>query len=138
MLALSVGVREAARQMGLSEEAVMKWSQRENWFRQPEKAVALPPTMQPVIVRTVRTAPEALAESLEDLSKRSRIGFAKASVKVAESLARKEPDELLEQAQSAQAWAKTAATAGNWAAELPGTTTIVNVALMNGDLADNS
>jgi hypothetical protein len=40
-VALQIGVREAARQFGLSEERVMKWSQRGNWFAQKELSVSM-------------------------------------------------------------------------------------------------
>lgn len=42
-VALQIGVREAARQFGLTEAVVMKWSQREKWFAYKdlgEKALA--------------------------------------------------------------------------------------------------
>lgn len=40
-LAIAVGVREAARQLGLPEPTVQSWSRRDKWFAQPP----LPPTI---------------------------------------------------------------------------------------------
>lgn len=35
-LAIAVGVREAARQLGLSEDRVRQWSSRDGWFKAPQ------------------------------------------------------------------------------------------------------
>lgn len=84
MLVLSVGVREAAAKMGLPVATVGAWSARGNWLRQPP--APLPPTMKPV--QTVHTKPsEALADSIADDQKRSRVALhrlARTSLEAAE------------------------------------------------------
>lgn len=50
LLAISVGVREAARQLDIPESTVQSWSARYNWFKQPE---------QPKSVRTRNGATNA-------------------------------------------------------------------------------
>lgn len=69
-LALAVGIREAARRMGLSEERVLKWSQRDPagpWTVQAQtSAIARPSkTRVEVCPQPVRTAPQALADMLD-------------------------------------------------------------------------
>jgi len=94
MLAVEVGVREAARRMGLSEEAVMKRSSREGWIRDLPRSERLPPTvLQPVSV--VRTAPDAQADSIKERDKRSRSNHARAAETVSARIAEMEGDELL-------------------------------------------
>ena len=88
VLAISVGVREAARQLGLNEERVMKWSQREGWLKQPEPKPQ-PPTVTRNEVRTVRKPSDALAGILEERKDKSKLHLSKyvtdASAKASES-----------------------------------------------------
>ena len=37
IVAVQIGVREAARQFGLSEETVKSWSKREGWLRDAQE-----------------------------------------------------------------------------------------------------
>ncbi len=62
-LAIQIGVRPAARQLGLNEDRVRKWSEREKWF-------TLPPDTQNATVTTVTKPGDiALSELHSDISK---------------------------------------------------------------------
>lgn len=92
-LAIAVGVREAARQMGLSQERVMKWSQREQWFKQP-RPVPLPPTMLTAEVRSVRKASDVMADLLAEDSKETKISLSK-GIRRAACMISQMPEQML-------------------------------------------
>jgi hypothetical protein len=62
VLAVAVRVREAARQMGISEDAVRQRSKREHWMASP-KTVAQRALAKPV----TRVSPHALADALPNV-----------------------------------------------------------------------
>lgn len=148
VLAKAVGIREAARRMGLSEERVMKWSQRDPDGPWGSAVVSIPRQRGPVAVsacpQNVRTAPDAMAESLDSLSKRGRLGYLRAGVAVGEAMARKaeitqeanpdDPDALLAvlmpEGQNAKAWASTTALAGSWEAKTPQANVMISVQML--------
>jgi hypothetical protein len=107
-LAVAVGVREAARQCNLSEELVMKWSQREGWLK-PAPVIAASE------VRDVRKPFDALAI----FAKHNRLSLAKASAKAAKKLSHLSGDELIQEktAQSANAWTNVASKVHGWEAK---------------------
>lgn len=76
LLAITVGVRQAARQLGLSEERVLKWSQRGHWFKQPDP-IQLPPTMRQAEVLTVRKPSDVLTEQLADDSNQTKLSLSR-------------------------------------------------------------
>ena len=114
VLAIAVGVREAARQLGLSEERVMKWSQRGHWLTTEVKPQ--PPTVTRNDVRTVRRPSEVLLSALKSDSDRTKLGLSKAARKAAETFAGMGGDKLCEPASalSASKWAGTAETVHAW------------------------
>lgn len=118
VLAMAVGIREAARRMGLSEERVMKWSQRDPdgpWTAQLAAAHATTPSaVSSKQASAVRSASTAMADTLGDLSKRGRLAYLSAGVRVGEKLAQTDADELLVMSADAKAWASTTALAGSW------------------------
>lgn len=133
VLVVAIGPRAAARELGLPEATVQAWSARGGWLEKHREMQeigvirvrereALQGRVQPIATKSPATV---MQEAIEDLSTRSKIGFAKASCKVAEELAGSEPGKLLLLSQEAQHWAKTAALAGGWA----GAGTTVNVAV---------
>lgn len=134
VLVVAIGPRAAARELGLSEDTVLAWSNRFGWVQKAkemkEKTANLVREREEsrgIVQSSAIVSPsDALANALESLSHRSKIGFAKASCKVAEELAEKTPGELLTVSAEAQSWAKTAALAGGWAGAAGNT---VNVAL---------
>jgi hypothetical protein len=114
-LAIAVGVREAARRVGISEESVMQRSCREGWLKSLPRDQELPPTIRPIRVSMVSTAPQAMGEYLRDLSAKTRLNHAKVADKIADKLSQSDADELLMQMPSVLMAGKHAAlTAGNW------------------------
>jgi len=80
VLALSVGLREAARQLGLNEDRVCKWSERGKWFKptpQPPKQSDVSSVSKPgEIMLNVLTEHKietrmSLARSVRRLAKRA-------------------------------------------------------------------
>ena len=123
ILAQAIGVREAARRMGLSEERVMKWSQRDPagpWMSQPGAAMIAAPSVTgatrqlSACPQPVRTASEALADVNAENGARSRSAALRYSARNLEHLADLSPDEGVLLAAQAASLTKVAATAGEW------------------------
>lgn len=78
-LAITHGLRDAARAFGINEATVRSWSMRGNWLTpalQP-KVQPLPKSMQPIA--TNATSPsEAARNALENIGARSRLNLARA------------------------------------------------------------
>lgn len=129
MLALSVGVREAARQMNLNEDVVRQWSSREQWFA----PLQVPPTMQSQAVTDVTKPSIALANVLADDALHTRVGLSKAARKVAFSLGEREADALIDRdtSQSARNWTDVASKVHGWGEKQDsGTNVTVNVGVL--------
>lgn len=86
-LALSVGVREAARQTGLKEDVVLQWSKRFQWFKQPEPTPQ-PPTIQKQPVIGVIKPSEALKNAMNGRKEKCRVLFSKYVVNAAKVASR--------------------------------------------------
>lgn len=117
MLALTVGVREAARRMGISEEATMKRSQREGWLSAPEAKQAHAMALQHrtgITVSPQMSASAILAAEMKALNEKTRIGHARAAAKVAEHIQELPAHELLEKAQDVKATAQHADLVHGW------------------------
>jgi hypothetical protein len=78
LLAIELGVREAARRCGLSEDRVRKWSSRYKWLKQ--KA----PKQQEAAVTVVTTPGDVLLATHEELGERSRTAILQAGTAAAE------------------------------------------------------
>lgn len=126
VLVVAIGVRPAARELGLSEDTVAAWSARGGWLAHTREKPVLPATMEPVASGASKSPADALADVMSDLDRRSKLGFAKASAKVAEDAADKPVAALIEDAQAINTWAKTASLAHGWAGSAGAT---VNVAV---------
>jgi hypothetical protein len=128
VLAQAIGVRAAAREMGIPEATVQAWSAKGKWMIGEQKRsrvyTVATTKAQPGVVNPA----DAMANVLENLSENTRLGFARASAKVAEKLSTSDVDELLgeKRAAAAHTWAKTAALAHGWSG---GAGTTVNVAV---------
>lgn len=82
MLVLSVGVREAARQMGIAEGTVQYWSMKGNWLEPTKDRLAeLPKPLSQQGSTASTSAVQALCNSLADQSKLVRTKMAAAFVK---------------------------------------------------------
>jgi hypothetical protein len=80
-LAIQIGVREAARQLGLNENTVRQWSSRNQWFKQP----TLPPTHnQNKAVTSVTSKPgDVLLETLAELKGQTKLSLARSAARMA-------------------------------------------------------
>lgn len=117
MLVLSVGVREAARQMGIKESTVMQWSARGKWLEHTRAQPLLPASMQPVIVSGVISPADALENTLREdgnATKTAGMKYARRAAEHAAKLAEESPDLALEQAANVKQVLQTAAIAGGW------------------------
>jgi hypothetical protein len=85
VLAVAVGVREAARQMGISQDAVRQRSKREGWMASPktivQRALAKPVTR--VSPNTLSPA-DALSSVLSERKDRTKLGLSKYAAEAAE------------------------------------------------------
>lgn len=110
VLAKAIGVREAARRMGLSEQRVMKWSQRDPegpWGPPAEPLISRSQATQAGIARKRQllpgatcpqptvSAPDAMSAVLAEHEGATRIAFAKAARKGAEHAAQSTGDEVV-------------------------------------------
>ena len=85
VLAVAVGVREAARQMGISQDAVRQRSKREGWMASPktiaQRALAKPVTR---VSPNVLSPAHALANVLRERKHRTKLGLSKYAAEAAE------------------------------------------------------
>jgi hypothetical protein len=88
VLAVAVGVREAARQMGISEDAVRQRSKREGWMAS-SKTVAQRALAKPVTsVSPVALSPaHALANVFSERKHRTKLGLSKYTAEATEQAA---------------------------------------------------
>jgi hypothetical protein len=78
VLAIELGVREAARRCGLSEDRVRKWSSRYKWLEQRA------PKQQKAAVTVVTKPGDVLLATHEELGERSRTAVLQAATRAAE------------------------------------------------------
>ncbi len=76
MLAIEIGVRPAARKLGLNEDRVCQWSKRGNWFP------ALP-DIQQANVSTVSKPGDVLLRELQTHERETRLSLARSARKLA-------------------------------------------------------
>lgn len=137
MLVLSVGVREAARQIGLNEKTVLHWSHTGNWLAhtKPQPKPVLPLSMQSRSVVSVKPA-DALQNTLKNDHEETKINvlrYAKAASAEGARLAEEQPDKALDQAANMKQVAQAASIAvGEKAGD--STQVLVNIALLGREL----
>jgi hypothetical protein len=95
VLAVAVGVREAARQMGISEDAVRQRSKRERWMACPKTAAqrALAKPVTSVSPHALSPA-DALANVFSERKHRTKLGLSKYAAEAAEEAADLPKDKL--------------------------------------------
>jgi hypothetical protein len=81
LLAIELGVREAARRCGLSEDRVRKWSSRYKWLEQRA------PKQQQATVTVVTKPGDVLLATHKELEERTKSGLARATARAAEAAA---------------------------------------------------
>lgn len=126
VLAIAIGVREAARQLNLDENTVLQWSKRGKWFAKPELPI-LPPTMQKKVVPGVINPAVALQNALMEMSGKTKLGLGKACVKLAGKFADMDADELIQVTPAMKDTASVGQKAFDWSSGASGVQ--VNVAI---------
>ena len=128
VLAVAVGVREAARQMGISEDAVRQRSKREGWMASP-KTVAQRALAKPVtsVSPTALSPADALANVLQEHERETKLSLARS----ARRMAKDAEQATLRESGHVKEVAQTAAIVHRWG-ENKGPQAILNVALLTG------
>ena len=85
LLAIELGVREAARRCGLSEDRVRKWSSRYKWLEQRA------PKQQEAAVTVVTTPGDVLLQEHKALESTTKSALMQTAAKAAVSAAQKRP-----------------------------------------------
>lgn len=131
VIALQIGVREAARQLGLEEDTVKSWSLREQWFAHralTDSKIQAAVEQKRVSQGLSPVAPTAV-KVLEDYGKPTRLNHAKAAHKISVKVAEMDPDELFLTVPNVLAAAKHAAVVHGWSG------TSVNVGIRLDEIA---
>jgi hypothetical protein len=93
VLAVAVGVREAARQMGISEDAARQRSKREGWMisanAASQRALAKPVTR---VSPSALSPADALANVFSERKRRAKLGLSKYTAEAAERAAESDGD----------------------------------------------
>lgn len=134
-LAIAVGVREAARRCGLSEDRVRQWSCREAWF----KALPAPDSVRTqrgevLHVTTVTKPSDSLASILATDSEHTRIGFSTAARRVAEHVAKQRPSKVLKDSQGIRNIADVASKVHGWHVDQAAQGPTLNMLTIQGDM----
>lgn len=87
-LAIAIGVRQAAREMGLPEDTVRQWSCREKWFSNPAETAPIINGRRSVSPYVTKPPGAALADRLARLGEESKLLLSQAGVKASRHLAR--------------------------------------------------
>jgi hypothetical protein len=134
-------IKIAAERHGVTYEAARMRASRESWLvgRRPAKAAAEAKAVvqaqlekvSPGAVTSVTSTADALATTLADENQRTRAGFSRAAVKVAEKAAKMDPEEILERARSLKDVAHVAGQVHGWdAKETDGNVVLINNAIL--------
>lgn len=135
MLALEIGIRAAAREMGLDEHRVLKWSQRDPqgpWTIQAQTQQLSPSARMPSqVVSSSSSSPSAaLRTSLATLGAKTRLNLAKAAHRGAKSLKRQPGEAIVRQAGNLAQLTTAAAKLHGWE-EQQGTQGSVDVQVLS-------
>ena len=111
LLAIEIGVREAARRLGLEEDRVRQWSSRHKWFSKSSKTQ---------LVTTVTKPSEVLMDELADNERETRLSlsrYARRAAQDAESASLRDSPYVKQAAQVAgivHKWNDTQGTANHF------------------------
>lgn len=124
VLALVVGVRESARRMGISEEAVKRRCSREGWLSSPEAKAA---NKLAIAQRTGIAAPASphlspaalVMAEIAGLGQKSRLSLARGIAKAGEHVETLSGPEILDRSADVKAIAQTADLVHGWKDQTP-------------------
>ncbi len=110
LLASQVGVRESARQLGLSESRVMQWSARYNWNLTDQNHVHNGPS----VVQDCKQIVSDASNVLLNYGKTTKLHLAVAADKASERFEEMPADRIIDRADKLVAVTKVAATIHGW------------------------
>lgn len=130
VLVVAVGVREAARQMNIPAGTVLAWANRGQWLQSKRDAIERKtaaieqsrnqsPTYDAktgaiVSQSTAITPADSLANTLADENNRTKLGFSRAAVKVAETAGAWKPGKILNKSRELRDVATIAGKVHGW------------------------
>jgi hypothetical protein len=128
VLAVAVGVREAARQLGISEDAVRQRSKREGWMASP-KTVAQRALAKPVtsVSPSALSPADALANVLQEHERETKLSLARSARRMA-----KDEQTTLREATYVHKAAQVASITHGWGEKEKNPNAILNVAILTG------
>lgn len=121
--AVVIGVRAAARQAASNlsadeqdrfVERVMKRSSREGWIVDKDATIDAHQNDEKTLSANVRTGADALANTLADENIRTKLGFSRVAVKVAEKAGTWQPGRILNKARELRDVATIAGKVHGW------------------------
>jgi hypothetical protein len=127
--AVAVGVREAARQMGISQDAVRQGSKREGWMASPktaaQRALAKPVTS---VSPTALSPADALASVLQEHERETKLSLARS----ARRMAKDAEEATLREAPYVHKAAQVASITHGWNQVEKNPNAILNLAILTG------
>lgn len=134
-LAIAIGVRQAAREMGLPQGTVQAWSKRGHWFDDPRSKTAVINGRQSVQPLATKAPSVALQDTLARLGESTRANLAKAHSKATAYAAKLPAKELMskDKATALRLHGQGAGLVHQWEAKQQQTNVMVNVALLGID-----
>lgn len=136
MLVMEVGVRGAARAMGLPEATVAAWSARGKWIESIPRSQPLPPSMVQSLASGAISPSAALGNTLKSLNNETRLQHAIAQAEVAREVASRKASVNLEDASNVKASIQSAAILHGWSANAPVTRISLHVSGHDTGLPD--
>ncbi len=128
ILAMEIGLRPAARKLGLNEDTVCSWADREGW-----NIANIAKNGRPSVASTLQASPaDVLQNELARLERETKLSLAKSAARMSHEAT----EAKLKQSSDVHNVAKTAAIVHRWdAKEQQSANIVVNVALLGVDPA---
>jgi hypothetical protein len=128
VLAIAVGVRQAARQLNLNEDTVCSWAKRGHWFTPKPQ-----PPSNAINPQALQAKPGAALQSiLESDNRETRIDLSKAARKAARTFSNYHGEKIIGKSQELRHVTATASQLHGWERKEGETAgVIVNIALLN-------
>src|ERR1044072_4680128 len=131
VLAVAVGVREAARQMGISQDAVRQRSKREGWLASPktvtQRALAKPVTS---VSPNALSPADALANVLQEHERETKLSLARS----ARRMAKDAEQATLRESPYVHKAAQAASIPHGWGNQDKNPNTILNLGVLIGNI----
>lgn len=131
VLVAALGVREAARRMGINENTVLQWSKRGAWGVKDSviKNVIRENRKVEIVPKMDVSPARVLTDTLQQMGKETRIGLAKAAKKGADHAATLDGKGILASARSIKEIAGVASIVHSWGES----TASVHISCMGGE-----